>query len=206
MQGCPWKCPFCYNHLLQPINVQTGFAWDKFVDFLKTRTKALDGVVFSGGEPLVQDGLYQAISEVKALGYKIGLHTGGYRPEAFKKVLPLLDWVGFDIKAPLQKDKYNAITGPNHFDAVIKSLNMLVKSGIDFECRTTCDPRLLNVADIYSIANSLKDIGVKNYHIQKYRPIESDKTTQEFECEEFFNDNGLKEHLQKSFKTSEFRM
>lgn len=32
----------------------------------------LDAVVFSGGEPLVQDTLGAAMDEVKALGYQIG--------------------------------------------------------------------------------------------------------------------------------------
>ncbi len=205
MQGCPWKCPFCYNHALQPINQQTGFVWDKFIDFLKTRTKNLDAVVFSGGEPLVQDCLYDAMLEVKNIGYKIGMHTGGYRPEALKKVLPLLGWVGFDIKAPLSEDRYKQVTGPNHFASVIQSLNMLIESGIDFECRTTCDPRILNVEDIYNIAKSLKQMGVKKYHLQKYRPIESDKTTQEYECEEFFKNKDLKDFLNSNFEQSELR-
>jgi radical SAM superfamily enzyme YgiQ (UPF0313 family) len=37
---------------------------------LKTRTKLLDAVVFSGGEPLVQNGLETAIKQVKELGFK----------------------------------------------------------------------------------------------------------------------------------------
>ncbi|MFI3242053.1 MAG: anaerobic ribonucleoside-triphosphate reductase activating protein [Alphaproteobacteria bacterium] len=204
MQGCPWKCPFCYNFLLQPIE-ETDFVWDKFVDFLKTRTKSLDGVVFSGGEPLVQNGLKEAMMQVKALGYKIGLHTGGYRPEALKKVLDVVDWVGFDIKTPFEKEKYNSVTCANHFDKVLESLKMLIASDVDFECRTTCDPRVLNVDDIYKIADTLKEMGVKNYHLQKYRPIDSDKTTQEYECEEFFKDAKLKEHLQNNFNC-QFRM
>ena len=97
MQGCPWRCPFCYNTALQAIDASTNFLWDKFVEFLSSRRGKLDAVVFSGGEPLVQNDLAEAITEVKALGYKIGMHTGGYRPAQLQKVLPLLDWVGFDI-------------------------------------------------------------------------------------------------------------
>ena len=80
MQGCPWRCPFCHNTHLQDVNAETNIVWKKFTDFLEQRKGMLDAVVFSGGEPLVQDTLGAAMDEVKALGYQIGLHTGGYRP------------------------------------------------------------------------------------------------------------------------------
>ena len=53
MQGCPWRCPFCYNAVIQKIGQPTNFLWPKFVEFLGTRKGKLDAVVFSGGEPLV---------------------------------------------------------------------------------------------------------------------------------------------------------
>lgn len=88
MQGCPWRCPFCHNTHLQDVNAETNIVWKKFTDFLEQRKGMLDAVVFSGGEPLVQDTLGAAMDEVKALGYQIGLHTGGYRPAHLKEVCP----------------------------------------------------------------------------------------------------------------------
>ena len=85
MQGCPWRCPFCHNKTLQKIGLETNFDWSKFKSFLVERKGKLDAVVFSGGEPLVQDALLDAIKEVKAMGYKIGLHSGGFRPDLFKQ-------------------------------------------------------------------------------------------------------------------------
>ena len=172
---------------------------------MQKRTKALDAVVFSGGEPLVQDPLEEKIREVKALGYKIGLHTGGYRPEHLKKILPLLDWVGFDIKAPLNAEHYTkAVGGINQFDQAMQSLDMLIKSGIHFECRTTCDPRVLSVKDIYTIADELKAKGVKEYYLQRYRQVEGDKTPDE-ECDKFFEDKDLLSYLQASFEIFDVR-
>ncbi len=205
MQGCPWRCPFCHNAELQKIGRETGFDWDKFVEFLKERRGKLDAVVFSGGEPLVQDSLDKAIEEVKALGYKIGLHTGGFRADLFKKILPRLDWVGFDIKTPLNAERYNAATGQKHFDRVMESLKALTVSGIGFECRTTCDPRLLSVEDIFAIAGELKTLGVREYYLQQYRPIPSDKTTTEDDCEKFFHNRELMEYLKNSFDVFDIR-
>ena len=36
------------------------------------------------------------MTEAKSLGYKIGLHTSGIAPDRLRRVLPLLDWVGFE--------------------------------------------------------------------------------------------------------------
>lgn len=208
LQGCPWRCPFCYNTSLQKIGAQPESDWtfEKFIAFLKKRRNVLDGVVFSGGEPLVHDGLYQAISVVKGLGYAVGLHTGGYQPEALSKVLPLLDWVGFDIKAPLEKERYKQITGGiADVQKVKESLALLIQSGVDFECRTTCDPRMLSKEDIYLIAETLQKAGVKKYFIQKYRPVPTDKFTTDSMCADLVEDEKLRAYLKKSFEVFEVR-
>jgi pyruvate formate lyase activating enzyme len=208
MQGCPWRCPFCHNAFLQDFQYDSGFIWDKFIKFLETRRNILDGVVFSGGEPLVQDNLAQAIQEVKSLGFKIGLHTGGYRPEHLQKILPLLDWVGLDIKAPLNAEQYAKATGvapAAQIENIKKSLQMLIDSGIDFECRTTCDPRILSIEDIKTIGDELSSLGVAKYYLQKYRPIESDKTTSDSDCEKFFRNKDLLQYLQSKFQVFDIR-
>lgn len=205
MQGCPWKCPFCHNASIRPILKENDFSWEKFVDFLRKRVGRLDAVTFSGGEPLVQDCLSDAIKEVKALGFKIGLHTGGYRPEHLAKILPLVDWVGLDIKAPFDEAKYQKIIGVNHLKKVIESLDLLLKWGGDFECRTTCDPRFLNIEDLLSIAKTLKEKGVKKYFLQKYRPVDSDKTSTDEACEKLVADSALLAYLQSNFVDFEVR-
>ena len=205
MQGCPWACPFCHNAAIRPILKENNFSWELFVDFLKTRVGKLDAVTFSGGEPLVQDNLSAAIEEVKALGFSIGLHTGGYRPKHLAKVLPLLDWVGMDIKAPFAAEPYKRITGVDHLSRVLQSLDLLLASGIDFECRTTCDPRFLTTDDLWEIARSLKEKGVKKYFLQKYRPVDSDKITTDEACERIFADEGLISYLHDSFNGFEIR-
>ncbi|MBR2274196.1 MAG: anaerobic ribonucleoside-triphosphate reductase activating protein [Alphaproteobacteria bacterium] len=206
MQGCPWRCPFCHNAQLQDVNAETNIVWEKFIDFLRQRKGILDAVVFSGGEPLVQKGLKEAIVEVRGLGYKIGLHTGGYRPQYFMEILPLTDWVGFDIKAPLREERYKEITGgAAEVEKVKDSLKILCESGKHFECRTTCDPRFLSVDDIYEIANSLKTMGVKEYYLQKYRPIESDKNTSEGQCLVLIEDEKLNEYLRQNFEVFDVR-
>ena len=204
MQGCPWKCPFCHNASIRDLNKENDFSWDLWMNFLRSRVGKLDAVTFSGGEPLMQDCLFDAVSEVKSLGFAIGLHTGGYRPQHLQKVLPLVDWVGLDIKAPFQEEKYQKIIGVNHLKNVEQSLDLLLQSGVDFECRTTCDPRFLTSADLLEIAQFLKSRGVKKYYLQKYRPIDTDKITTDTDCENIFTMD-LIEYCKNNFKNFEIR-
>lgn len=206
LQGCPWRCPFCYNTHLQNGMAEGAIDSDEFFKFLERRKSVLDAVVFSGGEPLLQPDLAEAVMAVKDLGYQIGLHTGGFSPTALAKVLPLVDWIGFDIKAPFVEEHYRRATGSHTKLAdVLSSLYMILQSGKSFETRTTCDPRLLSINDIYTIADELAAKGVKNYHLQKYRPIPSDTVSTETECNKFFNDKELLSCLQNKFEVFDTR-
>lgn len=206
MQGCPWCCPFCYNRSLQNPKAETSATWENLLHLLEHRRGIIDAVVFSGGEPLMQDNLPQAVLAVKKMGFEAALHTGGYRSEALKKILPELVWVGFDIKAPLNEKSYKKATGAMaNINEVKDSLKMLIDSGIKFECRTTCDPRILEIADIYKIADEISALGVTEYYLQKYRPTPEDRKTSDSECEKFFNDEKLKTYLKSKFKIFDMR-
>ncbi len=109
-QGCPWRC----GVLPQPAPASPARGDDerefaRILDWLGTRRGLLDAVVFSGGEPTAQAGLADAIAAVHALGFKIGLHTGGAYPRRLAAVLPQVDWVGLDVKAP--QAEYAGVTG-----------------------------------------------------------------------------------------------
>ncbi|MBO6281349.1 MAG: anaerobic ribonucleoside-triphosphate reductase activating protein [Alphaproteobacteria bacterium] len=206
LQGCPWRCPFCYNQSLQDFKVEGNASWDNLLHLLEHRKGVVDGVVFSGGEPLMQANLAEAMEIVHNMGFEVGMHTGGYNPEALEKVISKLSWIGFDIKAPFETDKYKKITGGfGDVEKIKQSLDIVIKSGVNFECRTTCDPRFLDIEDIYQLADTLSDLGVKEYHIQKYRPIPSDTATQESACEKFFKDEKLAAYLKSKFAIFDMR-
>ena len=99
-QGCPWRCGYCHNPGLIPPQGEHEVRWESVLEFLQRRRDLLDGVVFSGGEPTLQSGLDDAIRDVRALGFKIGLHTGGMYPQRLESILQRVDWVGMDVKAP----------------------------------------------------------------------------------------------------------
>ena len=97
-QGCAWRCEYCHNPELQPAHGAYEIPWAEVRAFLERRRGLLDAVVFSGGEPTLQRGLADAMREVKAMGYLVGLHTAGGVPGRLAEVLPLVDWVAMDLK------------------------------------------------------------------------------------------------------------
>ena len=140
-QGCPWQCHYCHNAELIPYQGKEELEWQPVVDFLRHRRGLLDGVVFSGGEPTAQPVLFEAMQEVKTLGFKVALHTNGAFPERLQTLLPLCDWVGMDLKAPF--DDYERITGCLASGVLARhSAALLRDSGVAHQFRTTVDPWL----------------------------------------------------------------
>lgn len=168
-QGCPWRCVYCHNPHLLPRRAAPGCApsWGAVLRWLESRHGMLDGVVFSGGEPLLQRRLPDAVAAVRQLGFATALHTGGAYPQRFEAVLPLLNWVGFDVKAPF--DDYARITGGDSGHAAHQSLELLLSSGVAHEVRCTFDPDLLNAGDVARIGRQLNAIGVYRLVLQPCR-------------------------------------
>jgi pyruvate formate lyase activating enzyme len=167
-QGCPWRCAYCHNPHLIPPRVSPQIEWPSVMQFLARRIGLLDAVVFSGGEPTLQSGLAQALGEVKAMGFKCGLHTAGAYPQHLSSLLPLLDWVGFDIKAPFTE--YEQITqAPGSGNSTEASLQALLASGVSYECRTTVALQYFDSKKLIDLAQSLAASGVQHYVLQTCR-------------------------------------
>ena len=174
VQGCPWNCTYCQNPHLQarkPADTVPCIPWTEVMGLLKRRVGLIDAVVFSGGEPTMDPALPDAIAEVRQLGYKFGLHTACIYPRQLNAILPLIDWIGFDIKTAF--DDYERITGiPNSGSQVSDCLDAILASGVAHECRTTIHPYLQSEAELIALAEVLAQRGVKNYIWQLYRPHE----------------------------------
>jgi len=169
LQGCPWRCGYCHNPHLQPpardgaVDGTTLSAW------LDRRRGLLDAVVFSGGEPTAQRALDGAMREVADAGFAVGLHTGGAYPRRLAAVLPHVDWIGFDLKAPA--NGYRAVTGVAGSEhAAAESLRLVLASGIDVEIRTTVHPSLVDADALLRLADDLVALGVTRWVLQPFRP------------------------------------
>lgn len=169
-QGCPWRCGYCHNPQLLDPRGPAPVEWETVMAHLARRQGLLDGVVFSGGEPLAQPGLGQAMREVRALGYAVGLHTGGSFPRRFAELLDegLVDWVGFDVKAA--PDAYDRVTGTrNSAPPALRSLGLLLDSGVARQLRTTVDQVLLDEVRVAELTEWLAENGLRDHVWQEAR-------------------------------------
>ena len=199
-KGCPLRCPFCHNPALQEF-AQGDETWENVHAFFKERVRRLDGVVLSGGEPLMQPDIEVAVQTFKDMGYKVAIHTSGVYPEKLHQIAHMLDWVGLDVKAPW--DKYELLSGrPNVVDKVKQSIEILQAAGVAYETRTTCDPRYLNKADIERLTGDLQTMHVTHYAMQKYRTFDGDKNPPSVsDIESFFNDEKWLDSLRGKFQS-----
>jgi pyruvate formate lyase activating enzyme len=155
-QGCPMRCRYCHNPELLPRSGVSRIAWNEVLAFLRSRRGLLDGVVFSGGEPTQQSVLADAIREVRAMGFEIGLHTSGVYPRRLQRLLPLLDWVGLDLKA--LPEHYPALTGmPGSGALAWRSARLLEAHGRPYQLRTTYHPSLMSPAQRRMLQRLLRD-------------------------------------------------
>lgn len=164
-QGCPWQCSYCHNPELIPSEGNSQIAWDEVMHFLRRRQGLIDAVVFSGGEPTLQRDLPLAIRQVRSLGFKVGLHTAGCYPERLRDLLPLIDWIGLDIKA-LEQD-YPGITGVEGSGAKAwQALEAVIDNGCPHEVRTTWHPSLFTEERLQQVQGLLARREVRLHSLQ----------------------------------------
>jgi len=170
ISGCPWRCHYCHNPHLQ--NRQPQEDWTVILERLSHRKGLLDGVVLSGGEPLIEQGCKSMLHTLRLLGFEVAIHTAGIYPTRLSELLPELSWAALDIKT--SERGYDQLTGKRgSFARADKSLNILLDWGGPFECRTTWSPEWLPESELIDLAQSLSARGVREYALQRFRNIES---------------------------------
>ena len=141
--------------------------------FLRRRQGTLEGLVVTGGEPTLQPDLLRFLTDVKALGYKIKLDTNGSKPEVIAEAIDkkLVDYIAMDLKAPLEK--YSLITRVEFSpDTLQQSIDLIRRSGLEYEFRTTYDKEVLTDADIKIMSDSVQG---QHYRVQECLPVPKEK-------------------------------
>lgn len=148
-RGCPLRCPYCQNHpYLQGINpVELDFVKEQ----IKESKPFVSAVVFSGGEPLMQEAIIPLAEFAREIELAIGIHTNCCYPEMANELVKrkLVDKFFIDIKAPPDDlELYGKVTGFEESEAVEKNLERITASviktleiadscGLELELRTT---------------------------------------------------------------------
>lgn len=159
--GCNLRCPFCHNApLVTRLNETPELPEREVLDFLSSRKGLLDGVVLSGGEPLMQPVAADFLRAVREMGFAVKLDTNGCYPAALAEILEqgLVDYVAMDIKN--SREKYPETVGVSNFDTapVEESVRLLKASGVDHEFRTTVVREFHTPEDIRAIGQWVGDM------------------------------------------------
>ena len=166
-KNCNFRCPFCHNGD-SVLNAQEELDFNDILAFLKTRVGLVDAVVFSGGEPTLEEDLEVKIKAVKSLGFDIKLDTNGTNPELLEKLLDdkVVDYVAMDIKnSPSLYAETSGVKSLN-LDKIKKSISVIMNKAPDYEFRTTLVKEFHERMDFDSFYELIK--GAKKLYLQKF--------------------------------------
>lgn len=169
-KGCNFRCPFCHNASLVCGTDSDFLSEDDVIDFLRRRQGILEGVVITGGEPLLHSDIPEFIKRIKAEGYLVKLDTNGTNPDMLEFLIKnsLVDYVAMDIKN--SPSEYVKATGDVSLDmdAIERSRALLLSGVVNYEFRTTA------VKGIHT-EKSMKELfewisGAEKYFLQQFKP------------------------------------
>lgn len=188
LSGCNFRCPFCHNSELLDPDTPGVMDDEALLKFLAGRRGILEGVAFTGGEPLMRRELPQLLAKIKELGFPIKLDTNGAFPSLLKAVVStgLVDYVAMDIKnSPAKYAQTCGLAEMGWADGEIRlgsllakveeSKNFLIAAGagkldgvpaIDYEFRTTTVAQLHDAGSFAAIGPWIE--GAKRYFLQVF--------------------------------------
>lgn len=168
--GCNLRCPFCHNAgiVLNP-SAEGEYSVEDILSFLEKRQGILEGVVITGGEPLMQKDIDVFIEKIRELGYSVKLDTNGTYPDKLRELIDrgLVDYVAMDIKA--SPAGYPPAVGIGGYDIskIEKSVKLLLEDRVDYEFRTTVVREFHSIFDMNALGEFIK--GAKRHYLQAFR-------------------------------------
>ena len=205
-RGCQLRCPYCHNPnlVLPEMFISSGEdIYAEFIEYIDKRKSLIQGVVLSGGEPLMQKNLIDFIRKIKEFGLDVKLDTNGMLPDRLRELIDenLLDYIALDYKGSslglnraigLEKHK----PGKQLYSSWAKSLELVKESSIDYELRTTLVKEIHSRDHLIKMAEELKEI-FKDSQMPRW-------FLQNFErCSEILNDFTKRESSLSSYSKEE---
>jgi pyruvate formate lyase activating enzyme len=168
--GCNFCCPFCHNPSLvtERPRVREILSEKKVFKFLNSRSKILDAVVITGGEPCLQNDLLDFVSKIKDMGFLVKLDTNGSFPEKLLNLLRygVIDYIAMDIKSDI--NGYLKASGVyNETKNILRSIEIVKTSGVDYEFRTTVVKGIHGSKEIENMGKLVN--GSKRFSIQNFK-------------------------------------
>lgn len=169
-QGCNFRCGYCHNPEL--IATENRFHCDEedILSHLEKRKDFIEGVVITGGEPTIHEDLPVFIEKIRKSGKRVKLDTNGSNPDLLEQLVAAraVDYVALDVKTSFAK--YFLIAQSDDMpEKVIRSINIVMNSGLPYEMRTTCVPGIVNESDLLEIGKAIK--GAEKWCLQQFHSL-----------------------------------
>ena len=169
---CNFMCPFCQNWelILHPEKFPV-IKWQEIAKVLQKKKGWIDGVVLTGGEPLMcKKEVFEIAEKIKKSNLGVKIDTNGAYPDVLKDLIhtQLVDYVAMDMKAPLDEQYYTASGKEINLEKIKESIRILIKGQVDYEFRTTCVPGIINEDAIHKIGQTIN--GARVWVLQTFVP------------------------------------
>lgn len=165
--GCNFRCGYCHNPSLVRVPLTASF-W-RFNELLARVAELrgrVDGVVVTGGEPMIHPDMPGIISEFHALGLPVKLNTNGSMPDAVAESLAFISYISLDIKS--SPAGYRRVSDmPDAAVRMHRTLEQLRASSVPWDIRITAAPGVLDEDDIPDLLPLL--VGSRVY-LQRFDP------------------------------------
>ncbi|MDR2579089.1 MAG: radical SAM protein [Chitinispirillales bacterium] len=165
LSGCSLRCPYCHNPEIV-LDMFELVPFDDIKNHLIKRKGIVEGVVLTGGEPFLHDGLKGLCDELRGLGVGVKIDTNGLEPEKIIDCAP--DYLAVDIKTVFPKYSLLNVSYHDHRERLARSVDIVKSMGQAAEVRITAAPGIIDTGDINGLCVELR--GVKKLFIQPFTP------------------------------------
>lgn len=160
LPGCNMRCSYCHNSDLALGKTEELLNMNEVIKFIENRASLLGGVVISGGEPLLHEGLSDLIRIFQEeMELSVKLDTNGMLPHKLESLISSVnspDFIAMDLKSI--PSKYTSFAFCPNAESILKrSMTLIKKSGIPSQFRTTVHSDYINLDMLDELSDLLQD-------------------------------------------------
>jgi pyruvate formate lyase activating enzyme len=166
--GCNLRCPWCHNRELLLGTAEGLVSLNQCLAEIDRRRRLVSGVVITGGEALLREGVGEVIRRVHGMGLRVKLDTNGSFPNRLGALLDdpetRPDYLALDLKTGSARYRELAAQAEEScaedrdpFPSVAESLRLAVAAGLPFEVRSLVCPGFFDEGTVAELAALIPD-------------------------------------------------
>lgn len=169
---CPLNCQFCYRYIDSSPELPLEKCYFVINKLKEAKCKLL---IFSGGEPLLKDGIVDLINYANQKGLKTRIDTTGIgiNKDILIRLNGKLDWIGLPLDGSSKKMNSLMRGDGTIFENVMNTLKMLRDTRIKIKINTLVSK--INIDDIINMTDLLQTFNIKLWSLYQFWPLERGK-------------------------------